>query len=79
MSTSYLCAVFKRETGETINEYIIETKIGSAKKLLKNTKMKVHEIAEHLGYENAHYFSYSFKKYAGETPQQYRNKQQSGS
>ncbi|WP_165867410.1 AraC family transcriptional regulator [Paenibacillus pinisoli] len=78
MSTSYLCAVFKRETGETINEYIIDTKMGSAKKLLKNTKMKVHEIAEHLGYENAHYFSYSFKKYAGETPQQYRNRQQPG-
>ncbi|MFF2483821.1 AraC family transcriptional regulator [Paenibacillus sp. NPDC058071] len=74
MSPSYLCAVFKRETGETINEYIIETKMSSAKKLLKNTKMKVLEIAEHLGYENAHYFSYSFKKYTGETPQQYRNR-----
>jgi len=49
-----------------------------AKKLLNNTKIKVHEIAEHMGYENAHYFSYSFKKYAGETPQQYRNKQQHG-
>jgi two-component system response regulator YesN len=34
--------------------------------------MKIWEIAEKLGYENPHYFSYSFKKYTGRTPQKYR-------
>ncbi|MBW7453450.1 AraC family transcriptional regulator [Paenibacillus sepulcri] len=74
MSPSYICAVFKRETGSTINEYIIEKKMSSAKKMLTGTKMKVLEIAEQLGYENSQYFSYSFKKYTGETPQQYRSR-----
>lgn len=72
MSPNYISAVFKRETGQTINEYIIEKKIEAAKELLINTKMKVLEIAERLGYETPHYFSYSFKRYTGKTPQQYR-------
>ncbi|OCT12808.1 hypothetical protein A8709_20940 [Paenibacillus pectinilyticus] len=74
MSPTYICAVFKRETGQTINEYIIETKMNYAKKMLENTKMKIMDISEDLGYENSQYFSYSFKKYLGETPQQYRSK-----
>ncbi|BBI36594.1 response regulator [Cohnella abietis] len=74
MSPTYICAVFKRETNNTINEFIIETKMNAAKKSLKHTKLKVLEISKELGYENAHYFSYSFKKYTGETPQEYRNK-----
>lgn len=74
MSPSYICAVFKRETEMTINEYIIEKKMNLAKKMLTSTKMKVLEIAEQLGYENSQYFSYSFKKYTGETPQQYRSR-----
>lgn len=74
MSPTYICAVFKRETGQTINEYVIEMKMNDAKKLLASTKMKIMDISEDLGYENSQYFSYSFKKYLGETPQQYRNR-----
>jgi two-component system response regulator YesN len=72
MSPSYMCAVFKRETGQTLNEFIIEDKMNCAKDLLTNTKMKVFEIAQYLGYDAPHYFSYSFKHYTGQTPQQFR-------
>jgi two-component system response regulator YesN len=72
MSPSYMCAVFKRETGQTLNEFIIEDKMNRAKDMLINTKMKIFEIALHLGYEAPHYFSYSFKHYTGQTPQQFR-------
>jgi two-component system response regulator YesN len=72
MSPSYMCAVFKRETGKTVNEFIIEDKMNHAKDLLRNSRMKIFEIAEHLGYENPHYFSYSFKRFTGLTPQQVR-------
>jgi two-component system response regulator YesN len=72
MSPSYMCAVFKRETGQTLNEFIIEDKMTVAKDLLINTKMKIFEIAQRLGYEAPHYFSYSFKHYTGQTPQQFR-------
>ncbi len=73
MSPTYICAVFKRETGQTINEFIIVIKMNYAKKMLESTKLKIMDISEDLGYENSQYFSYSFKKYLGETPQQYRN------
>ncbi len=72
MSPNYICSVFKKETGITINEYLIKVKMDAAKNMLKDTRMKILEIAEKLGYENPHYFSYSFKKYTGQTPQQYR-------
>lgn len=74
MSPTYICAVYKRETGKTINEYIIEMKMSYAKKMLESTKMKIMDISEDLGYENPQYFSYSFKKYLGEKPHQYRNR-----
>lgn len=73
MSPNYICSVFKKETGVTINEYLIKVKMEAAQNMLRNTKMKILEIAEKLGYENPHYFSFSFKKYTGQTPQQYRN------
>jgi two-component system response regulator YesN len=72
MSPSYMCAVFKRETGQTLNEFIIEDKMNCAKDLLINTKMKVLEVAQHLGYDAPHYFSYSFKHHTGQTPRQFR-------
>ena len=72
MSPNYICAVFKRETGQTINEYIIDVKMQFARELLETSKMKILEIAECLGYEAPQYFSYSFKRYTGMTPQQYR-------
>lgn len=72
LSPNYICSVFKKETGETINEYLIGLKIKSAQEMLRSSKMKICDIAEKLGYENPHYFSYSFKKYTGQTPQQYR-------
>jgi two-component system response regulator YesN len=45
MSSSYMYAVFKRETGQTLNEFIIEDKMNCTKDFLINTKMKVLEVA----------------------------------
>ncbi len=74
MSANYICAVFKKECGQTIHEYMQELKMLEAKKLLGDTKMKVFEISESLGYETPHYFSYAFKRYTGKTPYQFRKK-----
>ncbi|RXZ81352.1 response regulator [Paenibacillaceae bacterium] len=75
LSVNYICAVFKRETGETINEYLTRLRVEEAKRLLRTTKLKVWEIAETLGYENHNYFSTLFKKQTGLKPQQYRSEQ----
>lgn len=72
LSPSYAASVFKKETGETVNDYIIRLKMEKAKRMLAETRLKVWEIAEALGYVNHHYFSYAFKRFAGMTPQQFR-------
>ncbi|MEK8127695.1 response regulator [Paenibacillus filicis] len=77
MSTNYICSVFKRETGMTINDYLTQVRMSEAKTLLLTTRKKVWEIAEGLGYENHNYFSTVFKKHTGMQPQQYRTKESS--
>ena len=72
MSTNYICGVFKKECGQTIHDYLLDVKMQEGKRMLRETTMKVFEISDALGYETAHYFSYSFKRYTGKTPYQYR-------
>ncbi|QUI24331.1 response regulator [Vallitalea pronyensis] len=73
VTSAYLSMLFKKETGETIKEYLIGLKINRAKVLLKETNLHIVEIADHIGYDNEHYFSRLFKQKTGVTPSQYRN------
>ena len=73
VSTGYLSVLFKKETGINFVDYLTNTRMEHAKKLLKNTEMKSYEIAYAIGYSNPHYFSISFKKYSGMTPSEYKN------
>ena len=41
--------------------------------MLANTDLSISDIAMRLGFSDAHYFSYTFKKETGSTPRQYRN------
>lgn len=68
----YLSKVFKAETGESLSEWIIGMKMERALYLLKNTNKKIYEITSELGYQNPQYFSKTFKKYYGMTPQEFR-------
>ncbi len=75
VSPNYLSHVFKDETGENLIRYISKQKIEEAKKLLiKYPDMKTYEIASCLGFSDYKYFIYIFKKYAGATPADYREK-----
>ena len=46
--------------------------MNKAKELLRCTGMRSSEIAGEIGYKDAHYFSYLFKKTQGMTPSDYR-------
>lgn len=74
VSAPYLSAAFKKETGKTITEFVLERRIKYAKKLLKSTNLQVQTIAAHCGILDVHYFTKLFKKYEGITPKQYREK-----
>ena len=72
MSQSHFSTVFSQETGLTFTQYLTALRIGKAKELLSATAMRSSEIAFAVGYNDAHYFSYMFKKQTGMTPSEYR-------
>ncbi len=72
ISPGYLSALFKKETGKNITEFINEKRIDHAKQLLVNTKLQIQTVASHCGILDVHYFSKLFKKHTGKTPKEYR-------
>jgi two-component system response regulator YesN len=74
LSKTYLCSFFKKSTGKTVNEYIMEIRIEKAKELLKENRVKLYEIATNIGFNDSNYFSAIFKKYVGCTPSEFREK-----
>jgi len=71
-SPNHLSAVFRQQTGQPFIKYLTDYRIKKAKELLRCTGKKSSEIALMVGYKDAHYFSYAFKKAQGMTPTQYR-------
>lgn len=72
LTPNYISLLFKKETGETITDYITCIRMDKAKELLLATDLKVMEISERVGYENPHYFSTVFKKTTGVHPLKFR-------
>lgn len=73
ISTWYLCKILKQELDNSFVQLLNEIRIQEAKRLLIETQYKVYEISERVGYTDTPYFTKTFKKYAGVTPNQYRN------
>lgn len=71
-SMSYLCVVFKKETGNTLNQYLTEIRIDAAKVLLDNPRNSIQSVAEKCGYADSSYFARAFKKITGQSPSAYR-------
>jgi Response regulator containing CheY-like receiver domain and AraC-type DNA-binding domain len=76
VSTGYLSALFKKETGINFVEYLTDVRMARAMNLLKTTDKKTYEIAYETGFANPHYFSISFKKYTGMSPSDFRSVRQ---
>lgn len=65
---------FKQITGITPIEYLQQTRIEAAKKLLERTAQQMTEVIFHSGYSDPKAFRKVFKKSVGMTPSQYREK-----
>ena len=72
ISSSYLSTLFKKETGQTITDFINGRRVNHAKHLLRNTRLQIQTVAQHCGIMDVHYFSKIFKKHTGKTPKEYR-------
>ncbi|WP_442049996.1 helix-turn-helix domain-containing protein [Paenibacillus sp. 2TAB19] len=68
----YVSRVFRQETGINFGDYLSKHRIDMAKKWLKESDLKIVEIAERLQYNNSANFIRSFRKMVGMTPGQYR-------
>lgn len=72
MKRTYLCNLFMRETGMTVNHYIASAKMDEAKRLMRVTHKSIAEIAECLGFSSQSCFQKVFKKYTGVTLGEYQ-------
>ena len=68
----YLCRLFKRETGVTVNAYITSARIARARHLLRTTAHSVTYIAEETGFADLSVFTKNFKREMNMTPSAYR-------
>ncbi len=71
-SPNHLSMIFSQQTGKSFIKYLTEFRMQKAKELLRCTGKRSSEISVEVGYKDAHYFSYLFKKTQGMTPTQYR-------
>jgi len=76
MSSSRFSTVFSQQNGQTFTEYLMTLRLKKAKEMLRTTGEKSSQIAREVGYNDAHYFSYIFKKNTGLTPSEYRSQYQ---
>ena len=74
LTPTYLSNLFKKSTGYTIGQYLLDIRIEAAKQLLRNPEYKLYQVATMVGYEDSNYFTKIFKKKTDMTPSEYRKK-----
>ena len=72
ISPTYLSALFRKETGMAVSEYIRRKRVDTAKTLLQYTEFSCLEIAEYLCFSTDSHFSRIFREYTGATPTAFR-------
>ena len=72
ISESHLSHVFKKETGLSPIQFMMQRRIGEAQSLLVETSLAIQEIEDKLGFSDSAHFSKMFKKCVGITPKEYR-------
>lgn len=76
INPNYLCELFKKETGISINNFVKKKKIQAAEKLLIYEDFSVAELADIFGFASSSHFIETFKAETGLTPKTYKEKGQ---
>lgn len=71
---NYLSALFKKEVGLNLPDYIMKTRVEESKYYIRYTNTKISDIAIFYQFCNQSYFTQTFKKFVGLTPNAYRIK-----
>ena len=75
ISVSYLGKYFKKQTGETLQQYIINYKLRLVEMRLLHSDMRINEIVFELNYTDESHLNRLFKKYKGINPSEFRKVQ----
>lgn len=73
VAPSYLSALFKKEMGITLTDYVSQQRIVHAQHLLLDTDFPIKSIAQQCGIADMNYFVRMFKRTVGITPKMYRD------
>lgn len=71
-SSVHFTRMFKKATGQTPREYLMNHRTNKAKRLLVNTELSIVEVAYESGFSSHAHFSTQFRRSIGTTPQAYR-------
>jgi AraC-like DNA-binding protein len=74
LSRFHFCTAFRISTGHTPHEWLTRQRIAHAKKLLRDGKLRITDIALVVGYETPSSFSANFHKVVGLTPSEFRRR-----
>lgn len=72
LTPTYLSNLFKKSTGLTIGQYMVDVRIENAKRLIRDPQLKFYQVSSMVGYEDPNYFAKIFKKKTGMTPSEYK-------
>jgi AraC-like DNA-binding protein/mannose-6-phosphate isomerase-like protein (cupin superfamily) len=78
VSPEHLSRSFRKDTGQTLADYIAVCRLRSALTMLQNTTLPIKQIASECGFTSVHYFSNRFKKYYASTPGEIRQRSGGG-
>ena len=73
ISSKYLTAVCKKNSGKTANEWITEHVLEDIRYYLKQTNLSIKQICDRLGFPNPSFFGKYVKDHFGMTPLEFRN------
>ncbi|APB69087.1 DNA-binding response regulator [Paenibacillus polymyxa] len=73
MNPVYLGQLFRKTYGVYFNEFLLKLRVQEAKRLLRQTDLRIYEIAERVGFGSSDYFVTQFEKMTHATPSEYRN------
>nr|WP_319776981.1 response regulator [uncultured Sphaerochaeta sp.] len=71
LNKSYLCRLFKGETGSSVVDYITDLRINRALALMEEGQTYIKGIAEAVGFEDQFYFARVFKRRTGTSSSEY--------
>ena len=77
-NANYLSGLFKRETGESMHNYIIKRRIEEAEYFVRHSSEPIADIASFYQFCSQSHFVQCFRRQTGQTPSACRNQRQDG-